>query len=240
MGATAETTELPFPERRIDDTMEKSGHESNKDWFLALRHVRVPFHPSDRLLLLYGHPLVSRLGLFAATERVLAGEPVVYLDGANTFDPFVIGRLARAHHKQPRKVLAMIHVARAYTGHQLERLMSDCLGAALDRYEARLAVLSGLIDTFYDKAMPEQEALRLFGRMMEAIARLTQQGVTVLCLCPPKPVLTPIIQRCLYQVRSQADRVIRVQESSGIVRLEEEGRKAGESWEVVRSVLEQR
>jgi hypothetical protein len=209
-----------------------------QDWFLALRHAQVPFHPNDRLLLLYGHPLVFRLGLYAATERVLAGEPVLYLDGANTFDPFVIGRLARAHRQQPRKVLSMIHIARAFTCHQMERLVSDCLASALDRYQSRLAILSGLFDTFYDQAIPEQEASRLFGRMMEAAKRLTQQGYILLCLCPPAPILTRTSRRCLDQLRVQADRVIRVQEEQGLVRLEEEGSELGRSWEVARTALE--
>jgi hypothetical protein len=240
MRAVAETARLPFSDRRSQEPVSRVERDAVRDWFLALRHAQVPFHPDDRLLLLYGHPLVFRLGLYAATERVLAGESVLYLDGANTFDPFVIGRLARAHRQQPRKVLTMIHVARAFTCHQMERLVSDCLAAALDRYQARIAILSGLFDTFYDQAVPEQEALRLFGRMMEGVKHLTQQGYTLLCLCPPAPILTRTSRRCLDQLRGQADRVIRVHEAQGLVKLEEEGRQAGQSWEVARSVLEYR
>ncbi|HSB44448.1 MAG TPA: hypothetical protein VLD60_05515 [Nitrospira sp.] len=240
MRAVAETARLPFSDRRSQEPASRVERDAVRDWFLALRHAQVPFHPDDRLLLLYGHPLVFRLGLYAATERVLAGESVLYLDGANTFDPFVIGRLARAHRQQPRKVLTMIHVARAFTCHQMERLVSDCLAAALDRYQARIAILSGLFDTFYDQAVPEQEALRLFGRMMEGVKHLTQQGYTLLCLCPPAPILTRTSRRCLDQLRGQADRVIRVHEEQGLVKLEEEGRQAGQTWEVARSVLEYR
>jgi hypothetical protein len=240
MRAVAETTWLPFSDRQGPDPTPRKGDETTQDWFLALRHAQVPFHPDDRLLLLYGHQLVFRLGLYAATERALAGEPVLYLDGANTFDPFVIGRLARAHHQPPRRVLTMIHVARAFTCHQMERLVSDCLDTALDRYQARIAVLSGLFDTFYDQAVPEHEASRLFGRMMESIRRLTQQGYTLLCLCPPAPILTRTSRRCLDQLRGQAHRVIRVCEDQGLVRLEEEGRQAGQSWEVARTVFAER
>jgi hypothetical protein len=237
MRAPAETTGLPFPDGRYHHVARQGSYEVSQDRFLALRHARVPFHPNDRLLLLYGHPLVFRVGLYAATERVLAGEPVLYLDGANTFDPFVVGRLARAHHKHPRKILTMIHVARAFTCHQMARLVSDCLASALDRYQARLAVLSGLLDTFYDGAVPEQEAWRLFSRMMEAISRLTWQGYTLLCLCPPAPVPTRTSRRCLERLRRQADRVIRVVENQGLVRLEEEGDEPGRSWETTHSVL---
>jgi hypothetical protein len=170
----------------------------------------------------------------------MAGEPVLYLDGANTFDPFVIGRLARSHRRQPRTVLSMIHVARAFTCHQMERLVSDCLDAALDRYRARIAILSGLFETFYDQAIPEQEALRLFGRMMESLTRLTQHGYRLLCLCPPAPILTRTSRRCLDQLRGRADRVIRVHEEQGTVRLEEEGGTSGQTWEVAKTALELR
>ncbi|HEY6973159.1 MAG TPA: hypothetical protein VI359_02525, partial [Nitrospiraceae bacterium] len=112
--------------------------------------------------------------------------------------------------------------------------------SALDQYQSRLAILSGLFDTFYDQAIPEQEASRLFGRMMEATKRLTQQGYILLCLYPPAPILTRTSRRCLDQLRVQADRVIRVQEEQGLVRLEEEGSELGRSWEVARTALESR
>lgn len=240
MQAVAATTKLQFVDRPSRKSTLHVGHEAEQDWFLAFRHAHVPFHPNDRLLLLYGHQLVFRLGLYAAMERVLAGDPVLYLDGANTFDPFVIGRLARAYRQQPRKILSKIHVARAFTCHQMERLVADCLSAAFDRYQARIAVLSGLFDTFYDESVPEQEALRLFGRMMEGIKRLTQQGYTLLCLCPPAPILTRTSRRCLDQLRGQADWVIRVHEERGVVKLEEEGSSDSQSWEVPRTALESR
>ena len=212
--------------------------EASRDWFLALRHAQIPFHSEDRLILLYGHPLVFRLGLYAAGERVLAGESIVYLDGAHTFDPFFIGRMARAHRRQPRSLLSMIHVARAFTCHQLERLISDCLMSALERYQSRIAILSGLFDTFYDQAVLDQEAMRLFGRMMDASHKLAQHGSTLLFLCPQAPMLTRTSRRCLDQLRGQADRVICVQEEHGLVKLQDEAEKTGKDWEIPRTVLD--
>ena len=234
---TTEPAELPF----VPAQPQGSSHDSNeggRDWCLALRHAQIPFHPEDRLLLLYGHPLVFRLGLHAAAERALAGEPIVYLDGAHTYDPFFIGRMARAHRRQPRALLSMIHVARAFTCHQLERLLSDCLMAALDRYQSRIAILSGLFDTFYDQAVPEHEAMRLFGRMMDASHKLAQHGSTLVFLCPQAPMLTRASHRCLDLMRGQADRVIRLQEEHGLVRLHDEAENTGTQWEFPRTVLD--
>ena len=229
-------TELPFLSQQAHAPLIRKD-ESNQDWFLGLRHAQIRFSADDRLLLLHGHPIVFRLGLHVAAEHALAGEPVVYLDGAHTFDPFFIGRMARAHKRQPRALLAMIHVARAFSCHQLERLVSDCLMSALDRYQARLAVLSGLFDTLYDKALPEQEAMRLFGRIMQASQKLAEHGYILLFLSPHAPMLTRASRRCLDQLRMQADRVIRVHEDLGLVKLDDEG-EGGSHWEIPRTALE--
>ncbi len=134
----------------------------------------------------------------------------------------------------------MIHVARAFTGHQMERLISDCLMFALDRYQSRIAILSGVFDTHYDRAVPEQDEMRFFGRIMEASRRLAQQGHALLFLCPQLPVLTRMAQRCFDRLRLEADRVIRVRDEHGLVKLQEEGEAVGQSWEIARTVLETR
>ena len=224
MEARVETTQLPLTglanrRRRLypnpDSAKEKAGDP-------RLRHAQISLNPNDRLTILYGHPLVSRLSLYAATDRALAGEPVVYLDGAHTFDPFVMGRLARARRQQPRKVLAMIHVARAFSGHQMERLMSNCLAGALDRYQARTAVISGLFEALSDDTASDREISRLSDRMLESIRHLTQQGFSLLCPCPAIPMATAPGHQLFTGLRNLADRVIRVQEVQGNVLLEEE------------------
>jgi hypothetical protein len=234
---TKERTELPF----VPAESQRSScriHAEDGDWFLTLRHAQIRFHPEDRLILMYGHPLVSRLGLYVAGERVLAGESIVYLDGAHTFDPFFIGRMARAHRRQPRALLSMIHVARAFSCYQLERLICNCLMSALERYQSRIAILSGLFDTSCVEGGSEHEAMRLFGRMVDASHKLVQQGFTLMLLCPQAPMLTRMGRRCLDQTRGQADRAIRVEEAHGLVTLHDEGEKTGQQWEFPRTVLD--
>ncbi|MDF0677538.1 MAG: hypothetical protein P0120_24845 [Nitrospira sp.] len=240
MRASVESTTLPLLDRRSGECARETTRDASGDWSLALRYASVSFHPSDKLLLLYGHALVFRLGLHIVTERVFAGEPVLYVDGANTFDPFAVARLARAGRRRPRQVLAMIHVARAFSSHQVERLVSDCLGAALDRYHARIAMLAGLFETFYSQAVPSHDAARLFDRMMNAITRLTQQGYTIVCLCPSAPILTQAGRQRFDQLRVRADRVLRVQEEQGVVRLQDASLHDGRSWEIPRTLFAER
>ena len=150
-------------------------------------HV-VPLNPSDRLTVLYGHPAASRIASQALVDRALSGQPVVFLDGIHAFDAFIIGRLARSRRQQPRKALAMIHVARAFSARQLERLMSQCLVGALERYQARTAVISGLLETLCADGLTDHEVRRLTDRMIESVGHLTLQGVSLLCPCPSVPM----------------------------------------------------
>jgi hypothetical protein len=235
---SAESAVLPFVEGNHHDTSPRRKGESLQDWLLALREAHVSFRSDDRLVILYGHPIAFRVALYAAAERALAGESIVYLDGANTFDPFWIGRLARARRRQPRTLLSMIHVARAYTRDQMDRLVSDCLLFAMDRYQSRIAILSGLFDTHYDGAVSEQDQLRVFSRIMEASRRLTQQGRTLMFLCPQPTILTRASRRCLDQALRQANRTISIRESEGIMHFDEDAQGAAKSWQVARSLLD--
>ena len=109
---------------------------------------------------------------------------------------------------------------------------------ALDRYQAQIAVVSGLFDTLYDQTVPEYERMRLFGRMMEANQKLAQQGYILLCLCPQAPMLTRASRRCLDQLRGQADRVIRVEEGQGVFTLCDDADQRGLQREIPRTVAE--
>lgn len=230
MGAPART----FNERPA----RVAGNRGNRiDPFLSIRRGVVPLSREDGLMLLYGHPAVLALGLYAVADRALAGEPVVYLDGANAFDPFVISRVARTHGVRPQKLLTAIHVARAFTCHQMERLVSDCLAFALDRYQARVAILSGPLEAFYDEAVPVEEALRLLQRMILSLRKLSATGVRVVCLCPSTSPQHQSRYGLLMRLQAAATRLIRVDDVEGMVRLDEETTGSSNQWQIPRAIL---
>ena len=51
-------------------------------------------------------------------------------------------------------------------------------------------------------------------------------------------MLTRASRRCLDLMRGQADRVIRLQEEHGLVRLHDEAENTGTQWEFPRTVLD--
>lgn len=183
-------------------------------------HHVVSLNSSDGLILLYGHPTASKIALQAVVERALTGHPVVYLDGSHTFDALLIERLARGRRQQPRKALGMIHVARAFNARQLERLLSQCLADALERYQAGTAVISGLLDSLSADRLTDKEINRLTDRMIESMLRLIQQGFSLLCPCPRIPMHMAPSYRLFALLRSMSNHCIHVYEVQGKVATE--------------------
>jgi hypothetical protein len=202
----------------------------------ALRQSAMPDAPPAGLIMLSGHAAVYRLGLCAAVDRALSGETVLYLAGANMFDPFLVGRLARAGRVAPRRVLQQIHVSRAFTCHQMVRLIVDCLASAVHTYDARRVILSGPLETLYDESVPEHEAARLFRTMLASLQRLARQDIQVLCVSPLPMVASSVRRGFLTALRAQARRAIDVRETEDGVWLHEQEATESKQWKIPRLV----
>ena len=190
------------------------------------------------LVLLSGDPAVFRLGLCVAADRALAGDSVLYLDGANVFDPFLIGRLARAGGAAPSAVLGRIHVSRAFTCHQMTRLVTERLGCALRTSRARLIILSGPLETFYDEAVPYQEVAGLLRRILATLRHLAHLGHCLLCLSPVPPPEAKGRDTLLKTLSAEANRLIWVEATEADVSLREIGAGAPRSWLISRAIWE--
>lgn len=119
------------------------------------------------------------LALRALAVPLLRAEAVVAVDGANRFDPYEISRAARARGGDGREALSRIRVSRAFTCHQMEALLSRRLPGALARFDARLALVLGLPETFADADVPYAEACRVFRSCLSALRGLARRGTRV-------------------------------------------------------------
>jgi len=131
-----------------------------------------------KMAALFG-PGATRLALRAVAVPLLAGEPVVAVDGGNRFDPYEIGRAERALGGSGRTALSRLLVSRAFTCHQMEALLSRDLPAALTRSRARTVLVLGLPELFADEDVPYAEACRVFRRCLSALRRLSREGTRV-------------------------------------------------------------
>ena len=105
---------------------------------------------------------------------------VVFLDGGNSFDTYLISEHSIRHESDSRKILERIHLSRAFTYHQLSRLIHEKLPDAIDQFKAKLAVVSDITQLYCDPdmetdAQKRREALSIFRKDVRSLATTAEQ-----------------------------------------------------------------
>jgi hypothetical protein len=179
----------------------------------ALPAGRAGFTGSSAALLtvLVGSASVLDLGTNLAGRALIEGQAVLYIDGANGFDPYAVTRLARAAGQPLRAILERLRLSRPFTCHQLETLVVERLPAALARYRPGLVVVSGWSRLFHDENIPAREALRLFQNTARHLHRLAAAGQPILATHPEAPP-TPRLRPLGALVAEAADALLRLRE----------------------------
>jgi hypothetical protein len=142
----------------------------------ALSRYLAPLKPG-RGILLWGEPL-GPLAAAAAAGGVARGAPVWVVDAANRFDPYRLVREAAGRHLAPRQVLSRVRLARAFTCHQLVRLLQETFPARLA--PGSLVLVLGPVSLFYDEQVPLKERRRLFQDLVGLLARIKTQAALLL------------------------------------------------------------
>ena len=147
--------------------------------FLALRPVPPP-PPQARSAMLWGEPSVARVAVRTAAAAVARGVSVALIDAALAFDVTAVTAYAQARRVPPEPFLRQIHLARAFTCHQLTTLLCERLDPLLASQHIGLVVLLGPCTTFVDEHVPFKEAFFLFQRALRKIRELCQHGPLLL------------------------------------------------------------
>jgi hypothetical protein len=141
--------------------------------------------PPGKLFCLHGDRSVFRLSLYAASHALLAGVPIALLDGSNRFDVYYIAEFARRAASSrsnitPEQLLERIFVSRAFTCYQREASITDRLPKFLTKKNASVAIIFGLLDTFYDEQAPLFEVRASVQRIIAALHQLKRNNISVL------------------------------------------------------------
>jgi hypothetical protein len=92
----------------------------------------------------------------------------VFIDGWNSFNPYVLSRIAKSSGTEPRKILSRIHVARAFTEYQMDALLGEPLREAIEYWNPAVLAISYLPSLF-----SSSDGRRLFEPILEHIKSLT-------------------------------------------------------------------
>ncbi|MGC8896573.1 MAG: hypothetical protein ACP5LB_07430 [Candidatus Bathyarchaeia archaeon] len=104
-------------------------------------------------------------------ERGGLGSSVVFVDGGNSFNPYLVGEIARICDLDSRVTLERIYVSRAFTAYQLSSLILEKLEPFLNIKRSSVLVVSDIASLFLDRDIPKVEAKDLF---MKVCAKLSE------------------------------------------------------------------
>jgi hypothetical protein len=142
----------------------------------SLSRYLAPLQPGRGVLLWGGY--LRALTAAAAAWGVAREAPVWVVDAVNRFDPYRLVQEAAGRNLTPREALTRVRVARAFTSHQLVRLLQETFPANLA--PGSLVLVLGPVSLFYDEQVPLGERRRLFQDLVSLLARIKTQSALLL------------------------------------------------------------
>ena len=127
--------------------------------------------PLSGLSVFYGRPEAPRLSHYFLPRALQGGQRVLYVDGANRFDPLLIARMARERERTPAEFNELVRVARAFTCFQLTELLIR-VPKLLNKFAANVLIVTGLPELYFDEDVHEREAQTSFRRALAALKTL--------------------------------------------------------------------
>lgn len=165
-----------------------------KPWMLPVRGVA----------LFYGCPQVPRLSHYFLPRAITEGKQVLYLDGANRFDPLLLARLARHRGCLLSEFNSRVRIARAFTCFQLTELLVR-VPRLLHTFPADVVILTAMPELYFDEDVREAEAIASFHRGLHALQQLAGR-LPLAMFSDPSSFATP--RRKLFeQVKAFAGQV---------------------------------
>jgi len=135
---------------------------------------------------LYGLPACLSLSLLLCVrcqlpvERGGLGSSVVFVDGGNTFDLYEVSYIAQRYGLDPKAVLERIFISRAFTAYQLTSLIIDRLKSAVDKFTAKLVLVSGVVGLYLDRDVPKREAMDVFNKLTVFLSRFAVDNKVII------------------------------------------------------------
>jgi hypothetical protein len=182
--------------------------------------------PPGQLYCLHGAGSVFRLSLSAAAHVLLSGVPITLVDGTNHFDVYYIAefarRMASSGGPSPDELLNNIFISRAFTCYQMEAVITERLLAFVLKKSSPVAIIFGLLDTFYDEQASLSDVRAGVLRIIGALRQLKQAKISVLLASLDVKPASRERGALFPQVCSVMDEVYAVTEEEGRARITRE------------------
>jgi hypothetical protein len=172
--------------------------------------VRSFVAPPGKVCLLYGDDLIFQLSLRMAAHAMAKGVPVAVVDGCNRFNVHLLSRFARERHLDPDEFLRRIFISRGFTCYQMEQAVASRLPPFLQSIDSHVAMIFGLLDTFYDEQASFREVQHILRRLLETLQSIKAGGVSVLLACTEWNVLPKERNQLFATLKTGMDTIYRL------------------------------
>ena len=160
--------------------------------------------PAQGMAVYYGCPHIHKLSHYFLPHALLEGRRVLYLDGANRFDPLLLMRLARQRATDTQGFNRNIRVARAFTCFQLTELLCR-VPRLLDGFSANITIVTAMPELYFDEDVRETDAITSFHQGLRALRELADR-LPVAVFSDPASFSSPR-RRLFEQVKACAGQV---------------------------------
>jgi hypothetical protein len=167
--------------------------------------------PPGKVCLLYGDKLIFNLSLRMAAYAMTQGSPVAVVDGCNRFNVHMLSRFARERRINPDEFLRRIFISRGFTCYQMEQAVSARLPVFLESIGSNVAMIFGLLDTFYDEQASFREVQQILRRVLGTLQEIKSSGVSVLLACTEWNVLPKERNQLFTTLKTGMDTIYRLQ-----------------------------
>ncbi len=168
--------------------------------------------PPGKVCLLYGDKFIFNLSLRMAAYAMAQGSPVAVVDGCNRFNVHLLSRFARERRIDPDDFLRRIFISRGFTCYQMEQAVSARLPVFLESIGSNVAMIFGLLDTFYDEQASFREVQQILRRLLGTLQEIKANGVSVLLACTEWNVLPKERNQLFTTLKTGMDTIYRLRD----------------------------
>jgi hypothetical protein len=103
------------------------------------------------------------------------GSAIVFVDGGNSFRLYEVSEIAQLWRIDPMEALQRIFISRAFTAYQMTSIVVERLEETVEKYGAKLVLVSDVAGLYLDRDVPTEEAKVVFIRVVDSLTKLAEK-----------------------------------------------------------------
>ncbi len=140
---------------------------------------------------------------------------VIFIDGGNSFDPYLLVQYAEESLLDRDRVLDRTHVSRAFTCYQLTSLITQTLPKAVHERRIKLVIVSDLVDLYCDPDLRNNRSLDLFKTALNTLVTIAKAERAIVLTTSLDEIVS---SQFLHAIKQRVDIVIRFEEQDHFTR----------------------